>query len=109
MPLRDLRPLGREGDLPTVDRVDNTNPARPEVVSSYRDDEAIRAVLQEICSRPAGVDEPNRRRAVAVLDDLAEEMIGRSHPGDPDLKIHIQQERTRWASASPPLSDLPAV
>lgn len=83
----------------------DNNPDRPTLISSYRSNEDIRSVLQEICARPMAIDGPERRRALAILDDLAEEMIGRSQQSDLDLKTHIQDQRVRWVDPVPPITD----
>jgi hypothetical protein len=77
---------------------------RPALISRYRTDDEIRAILEELCARAADTDERGRLHVLVILDDLAEEMIGRRQ-ADPNLTVRIRAQRVRWAGTASPIID----
>jgi hypothetical protein len=74
----------------------STGPARRALISRYRNDDEITAALAQIRSRPVAPDEASRIHTLSILDDLAEEMIGRRHLGVQALKTQLHEQRLRW-------------
>ena len=62
-----------------------------------RSNDPIGGLLAHIAGPPYFPDELTLRRALNILDDLAEEMIGRHAPADVTIKgqIQIHTERLR--------------
>lgn len=60
------------------------------VPAAYRTDQEIEDLLEQIAAAPYGADPVSRRHVLDILDDLAEEMIGRRAHGDPEIRAEIQ-------------------
>ena len=65
------------------------------VAAPFRTDEEILAILTVVSAQPAGADALARRRTLDVLDDCAEEMIGRNHRGAADIRAQIRAHSDR--------------
>lgn len=66
-----------------------------------RSTEAIGELVTQISGLPTPGDDTSRRRVLDVLDDLAEEMIGRIRVDEIAVKQKIEQQRERFGVASP--------
>ncbi len=71
------------------------------VAAPFRTDQEIQDILIVISAQPEDGDTLARRRALDVLDDLAEEMIGRSHHGDAAIRREIQLHSDRLRKSLP--------
>lgn len=66
---------------------------RRSVVPGFRGDDEIVSVLDAIIARNPAANDTERDRDLAVLDDLAEEMIGRTGTAHLALKARIAGQR----------------
>ncbi len=71
------------------------------VAALNRSTEAIGELVTRISGLPTPGDDTSRRRVLDVLDDLAEEMIGRIRVDEIAVKQKIEQQRERFGAASP--------
>jgi hypothetical protein len=88
-----LTPLGSDGEI-----MHNPHGTHVKTVAApYRTIEEIGDLLEQIAAQSDFADELARRYALNILDDLAEEMIGRHRPADITVKVQIQihSERLR--------------
>ena len=60
------------------------------VAPPNRTNQEITAVLEKFAAQPDSPDAVTRRRMLDVLDDMAEEMIGRGRPEDVVIKEQIR-------------------
>ena len=60
------------------------------VAPPNRTNQEIAALLEKITAQPDSSDVVSRRHVLAVLDDMAEEMIGRGRPEDDVIKEKIR-------------------
>ena len=69
---------------------------RATVPAAYRSHDEIDSLLRQVSGRTGTAPgEADKRQASTILDDLAEEMIGRNTRSDTALKREIQAERER--------------
>lgn len=68
-----------------------SNPSQARiVVTLYRSDEQISELLDQLAVTELSADRVTRERTLTVLDDLAEEMIGRQRNTDTPIRKEIQ-------------------
>ena len=65
------------------------------VAAPFRTDQEIQDIVAVVGAQPADADAVTRRRALDVLDDCAEEMIGRNHRGAVDIRAQIREHSDR--------------
>ncbi len=71
------------------------------VAAPFRTNEQIVGLLEHIAAQPHFPDELTLRRALNILDNLAEEMIGRHAPADLTIKVQIQIHTERLRTWMP--------
>ncbi|MET3804061.1 hypothetical protein ABIB25_001047 [Nakamurella sp. UYEF19] len=70
------------------------------VPAMYRSGDDVRQLLEEISTEPPA-DATRRRQVIDILDDLAEELIGRGQEGDRALRVQIRRMREDLPHAAP--------